>query len=370
MKKKLLVCGTFVIVMAIVLGACGNGKPSAQVSEKVTQQTSGFLDEILDNYVAMAENDRAIQDKYQEAGRRNGNIEGMENFLGKKMEEQEALKTKITELVMGVGEQTFPVSASEALGITFSEGVLSVKGACPTIVNIKAKPSVSLSALGVYAIFIDSDNQIVFKTIGSVRDDGFINVGFHLFYRASNGKPLSAGQIKKYGSIAKLMIVTKEEYDAGYVPTVCTSAPQKTVKAQTSSNFVLTPQGVDKITLGADVKKLPKLIEGLYDKVSVKSEYNEVEDEQTTTATFTLKGKEVLTAMADDGGKIIYIGVSAKDISVKIGEAYFHVGSSVKDLLKAKGVQKDESYAAVYNGIQFNGDVNGKICDISVGSAW
>jgi len=140
--------------------------------------------------------------------------------------------------------------------------------------------------------------------------------------------------------------------------------------AQETPDYVLTAQGVGAITIGANINKLPKSIEGLYDKVAVKSEYNEVEDEKTTTATFTKKGKEVMTAMADDNGKITYIGVSSKDVAVKIGDAYFQVGSSVKELLKVKGVKKDESYAAVYAGIQFNQDANGKIYDMSIGSAW
>jgi len=140
--------------------------------------------------------------------------------------------------------------------------------------------------------------------------------------------------------------------------------------AQETPDYVLTAQGVGAITIGANINKLPKSIEGLYDKVAVKSEYNEVEDEKTTTATFTKKGKEVMTAMADDNGKITYIGVSSKDVAVKVGDAYFKVGSSVKELLKAKGVKKDESYAAVYNGIQFNQDASGKIYDMSIGSAW
>ena len=140
--------------------------------------------------------------------------------------------------------------------------------------------------------------------------------------------------------------------------------------AQETPDYVLTAQGVGAITIGANINKLPKSIEGLYDKVAVKSEYNEVEDENTTTATFTKKGKEVMTAMADDNGKITYIGVSSKDVAVKVGDAYFKVGSSVKELLKAKGVKKDESYAAVYNGIQFNQDASGKIYAMSIGSAW
>lgn len=178
-----------------------------------------------------------------------------------------------------------------------------------------------------------------------------------LFNSCNNGKPKE--------QVSEEVV----EQKPGYVPTAATVSSSKQAALE-APKHELTAQGIGAITIGANINKLPKSIEGLYDKVSVKSEYNEVEDEKTTTATFTLKGKEVLTAMAYDDGKITYIGASSKDVAVKIGDAYFHVGSSVKELLKAKGVKKDESYAAVYNGIQFNQDGSGKIYDISIGSAW
>ena len=165
------------------------------------------------------------------------------------------------------------------------------------------------------------------------------------------------------------MVVTKDEYNAGVVPAAANGATKK-VEAQSASKFVMTDKGVDKITLGADINKLPKSVEGLYDKVVVKSEYNAMEDETTTTATFTLKGKEVMTAMADEANKVCYVAVQAPGVGVKIGNATFEVGAPVNEVLKANGVKKDDTYAAVYGKVQFEADVNNKVCNISVGSAW
>lgn len=369
MEKKVLLCSIFALGLFILVNSCSNGKPKEQVSEEVVEKKTGLFDDIIADYVELAETEQKMVDKFQEGERGNVSKEEFGVFMQQMREKQESLKKNIKDKLQNMGEKPFPVSASEAVGVTFSGGVLTANGACPTIVNIKAQPSISLSAPTVYAIFLDSDNQIVLKTIGRVQDDGRINVGFHIHYMKSSRQQLSVEQIKRFASIVKLMIVTKEEYDAGYVPKTATVGASKVV-AQEIPKFVITAQGVGPIAIGANINKLPKSVDGLYDKVVVKSEYNEVEDENTTMATFTLKGKEVMSAMADDTGKIIYINVPSGNVAVKIGEAYFKVGSSVKELLKAKGVQKDESYAAVYNGIQFNGDVSGKICDISVGSAW
>lgn len=369
MEKKVLICCVFALGLALLVNSCSNGKSKEQVSEEVVEQKSGLFDDIVDDYIELGDIEQKMIDKFQEGERGSVSKEEFGVFMQQMREKQEYVKANIKEKLQNMGEKPFPVSASEAVGVTFSGGVLTANGACPTIVNIKAQPSTSFSGPAVYAIFLDSDNQIVFKTIGGVRDDGRINVGYHINYMQSGRKPISKEQINKYASIVKLMIVTKEEYKAGYVPAAATGSSSKAA-VQENPKHVLTSQGVGAITIGANINKLPKSIEGLYDKVSVNSEYNEVEDEKTTTATFTLKGKEVLTAMAADDGKIIYIGVSSKDVAVKIGDAYFHVGSSVKELLKAKGVKKDENYAAVYNGIQFNQDGSGKIYDISIGSAW
>jgi len=369
MVKKVLICGVFAIGLTMLFNSCSNGKSKEQVPEKVAAQKPGLFDDIVEGYLELGEIEQKMIDKFQEGERGNVSKEEFGVFMQQMREKQESVKENIKEKLQNMGEKPFPVSASEAVGVTFSGSVLTAKGACPTIVNIKAKPSTSFSGPAVYAIFLDSDNQIVFKTIGGVRDDGRINVGYHINYMQSGRKPISKEEIKKYASIAKLMIVTKEEYKAGYVPAAATVSSSKAAVLEIPKH-VLTSQGVGAITIDANINKLPKSIEGLYDKVTVKSEYNEVEDEKTTTATFTLKGKEVMTAMADDNGKIIYIGVSSKDVAVKIGDTYFQVGSSVKELLKAKGVKKDESYAAVYDGIQFNQDASGKIYDMSIGSAW
>lgn len=156
----------------------------------------------------------------------------------------------------------------------------------------------------------------------------------------------------------------KEEYDSGVIPAAGNGVAQKA--AQPTHKFLMTDKGVDKITIGANVNTLPKSIEGLYDKVAVTSEYNAMEDETETMATFTQKGKEVMSAMAGDDGKVYQICVQAPGVAVKIGDAYFQVGSSIKELMKAKGVKKDEAYAAVFGKVLFDGDVNNKVCGITV----
>ncbi len=370
MKKKVLLCGILAMGLAMSTSSCGSGENKGQATENVAEQESGLFDDIVDVCVQMSENEQEMAEKFQEANQGKIKPDEAQQFLKQKMEEQKTLKAKLQEALQDLGEKPFPVSASEAVGVSFSEGVVTANGVGTTVINIKAKPSAPVAGPSVYAYGLDSDNQIVYKTIGGVGSDGRITASFRIsIFSGPSKKLIPVEQIKKYASIVKLMVVTKEEYDAGFVPGSGAPAPQQTT-AQSAPKFELTSQGVDKVVIGADVKKLPKSVDGLYDKVVVNSEYNAMEDETTTNATFTLNGKDVMSAMADDDGEIIWIGVTTNAVAVKIGDAYFQVGSLVKDLLKAKGVKKDESYAAVYNGIQFNKDVNGKISEISVGSSW
>ena len=111
---------------------------------------------------------------------------------------------------------------------------------------------------------------------------------------------------------------------------------------------------------------------GVYDKVVVKEEYNAMEDETCTNAVFTMKGKEVMTAMAFNDGTVSYICVSTPQTGVLIGDKIYKVGSPVNELLKAPGVKKDPegNYVALYGEIKFDADVNNKIYSIILGSAW
>lgn len=135
---------------------------------------------------------------------------------------------------------------------------------------------------------------------------------------------------------------------------------------------LMTAKGVGPVALGAKVSTLPKAVDGLYDHIKVTSEYDPVEQDTTTLASFTLGGKEVISATVDSDGKIIYISSESALVGVKVGTAYFKPGMPLAQLRRAKGVRRDPSgtYAAVYAGINFDGNTAGRIHAISVGSPW
>ncbi len=157
-------------------------------------------------------------------------------------------------------------------------------------------------------------------------------------------------------------------------PTKRTSARKATTTAvaTTAPAHLMTSNGVGPVTLGSKVSSLPKAVDGLYDHIAVTSEYNPVEQETTTTASFTLAGKEVLGATVDSDGKIAYISTESALVGVKVGTAYFKPGMPLAQLRRAKGVRRDPDgvYAAVYGSIHFDGNAAGRIHAISVGTPW
>lgn len=362
MKKYFMMMGLLALSsLSLVSCGGGNNQNAPQASEEVSGEKGVFAD-LVDVYIDMAKLNLEMEDKFSKKELSNEDAREMavklQEYEKKAEEEGAAYKGK-----------AFKFEASESLGTTFVDGVISnVRSGKVLQVNFQAKPAGEISG-GIYAFFLDANSQLVMKTIGSLRsDNGKVDVALRMAVSGMR-KVTPVETWEKIATIAKVMIVSKEEYNSGLVPAVGSGTAKKAA-AQPVPEFVMTDHGVDKVTLGADISKLPKSINGLYDQVAVKSEYNAMEDETTTTASFTLKGKEVMTAMADGDGKVCHIAVVAPGVAVKIGDSYFQIGSSVKDLMKAKGVKGDEAYAAIYGKMQFDGDVNNHICGISVGSAW
>ncbi len=145
-----------------------------------------------------------------------------------------------------------------------------------------------------------------------------------------------------------------------------------TAVATTAPAHLMTANGVGPVMLGAKVSSLSKAVDGLYDHIAITSEYDPVEQDTTTAASFTLAGKEVLSATVDSDGKITYITTESTLVGVKVGTAYFKPGMPLAQLRRAKGVRRDSDgvYAAVYGGIHFDGNTAGRIHAISVGSPW
>lgn len=154
------------------------------------------------------------------------------------------------------------------------------------------------------------------------------------------------------------------------------SAPRKAATTAVATTpapaHLMTAKGVGPVAIGVKVGSLPKTADGLYDHIAVTSEYNPVEQDTTTTASFTLAGKEVLSATIDSDGKIACISTESALVGVKVGTAYFKPGMALAQLRRAKGVRRDPNgvYAAVYGSIQFDGNAAGRIHAISVGSPW
>lgn len=362
MKKTFLAIGILALCsVSFVSCGGGNGSKTQDASETVADD-KGVLADLVDVYVDMAELNLELEKKYAK-----NDVSGDE--FQKYQAKLQEYENKAKELGATYEGKPIKFEGSEGLGITFADGVIANVNADRVLqVNFRAKPSAEVTG-PAYAYFLDANNNLVSKTVGNYRkSDGLVDVTLHMAVRGMR-KTTPIESWKKVATITKIMVVSKDEYSAGVVPAAGNGATKK-VEAQSACKFVMTDKGVDKITLGADINKLPKSVEGLYDKVVVKSEYNAMEDETTTTATFTLKGKEVMTAMADEANKVCYVTVQAPGVGVKIGTATFEVGAPVKEVLKANGVKKDDTYAAVYGKVQFEADVNNKVCNISVGSAW
>lgn len=362
MKKTFLAIGVLALCsVSFVSCGGGNGSKTQDASETVADD-KGVLADLVDVYVDMAELNLELEKKYAK-----NDVSGDE--FQKYQAKLQEYENKAKELGATYEGKPIKFEGSEGLGITFADGVIANVNADRVLqVNFRAKPSAEVTG-PAYAYFLDANNNLVSKTVGNYRkSNGLVDVTLHMAVRGMR-KTTPIESWKKVATITKIMVVSKDEYSAGVVPAAGNGATKK-VEAQSACKFVMTDKGVDKITLGADINKLPKSVEGLYDKVVVKSEYNAMEDETTTTATFTLKGKEVMTAMADEANKVCYVTVQAPGVGVKIGTATFEVGAPVKEVLKANGVKKDDTYAAVYGRVQFEADVNNKVCNISVGSAW
>lgn len=343
MKKTFLAMGLLALCsVSFVSCGGGNGSKTQDASETVADD-KGVLADLVDVYVDMAKQELELEEKI---AKNDISGDGFQKYQAKLQEYEKKAKE------LGATYEGKPIKfeSSEGLGITFADGVIAKVNAGRALqVNFRAKPSAEVTG-SVYAYFLDANNNLVLKTVGNYRkSDGMVDVTLRMAVKGMR-KTTPVESWEKIATITKIMVVSKDEYNAGVVPAAANGATKK-VEAQSASKFVMTDKGVDKITLGADINKLPKSVEGLYDKVVVKSEYNAMEDETTTTATFTLKGKEVMTAMADEANKVCYVAVQAPGVGVKIGNATFEVGAPVNEVLKANGVKKDDTYAAVYGKV-------------------
>ncbi len=122
--------------------------------------------------------------------------------------------------------------------------------------------------------------------------------------------------------------------------------------------------GEQKVLIGSSIASLPKSISFLYDNYTVKTE--EDEGEKITTVTFTLKGRETMTAISNDQKTIANIDVLTPNVHVLVGESYYTCGSLMSRMKMERGILKDEYDNVSYQNIFFDEDTEGKICAIHI----
>lgn len=149
--------------------------------------------------------------------------------------------------------------------------------------------------------------------------------------------------------------------------TISTDTTAATTEAATPATPAFTAQGIGPVKMQTAIKSLPKQADGLYDKIDLVTEHNDMEDEDVYTATFSLNGQKMFSAMAGDDGAIFYISTDSPTIRLDIDGTGVGVGTPVKDLLKLKGVKKGNDYAAQYGDVWFNADASGTITEFGIG---
>ncbi|MCM1079751.1 MAG: hypothetical protein NC344_08580 [Bacteroidales bacterium] len=130
---------------------------------------------------------------------------------------------------------------------------------------------------------------------------------------------------------------------------------------------LVTSESIGMLRLGTTVKQLPQTMDGLYDKMVI-GETEEGPDGKTTSIVFHRNGKEIINATADEDGKLFVMEVCGQFPGVNVNRMLFRVGDSIADLKRQKGVVSNGAagWAAVFNGVNFNEDVNGKIYSITI----
>lgn len=119
------------------------------------------------------------------------------------------------------------------------------------------------------------------------------------------------------------------------------------------------------VKLGDRINSWPKAVAGLYDKVSVEKEYNEMEDTEVTQITFSLDGHATVTAMSFEGKQVDYIEIQSEAVTMKAGGKAWKVGG------KTDGLEYNSEYDAYEcDGVRANADVSGKIVSFAIGSSW
>lgn len=120
-----------------------------------------------------------------------------------------------------------------------------------------------------------------------------------------------------------------------------------------AQTFYVEADGVGPVRVGADYRKLPKVVPGLYDKYTFVEEYNAMEDYNEIYCTFSLNGQDIMYATANEEGDIWYVNAATQDLRTKSGA---YNGMPAREFIKLSGVKVNLNPEADYNQVSFEID--------------
>lgn len=128
--------------------------------------------------------------------------------------------------------------------------------------------------------------------------------------------------------------------------------------------------GETQVRLGDKIASLPKTFDGLYDTYTIGNE--DFEGETYQVLTFTLNGKETMSAISYDNQTIDYIIVKSPNVYCLIHKRYYTCGSNIDYEESQSDFSMNDYGCPIYNGMTFNKelDENGEtshIMDIRIG---
>lgn len=362
MTKQLLTAAA--VAALTLLAACGGGKSqngaagadSAEVSETTNPDAGKYKE------TPMAEL----------AGIQLKRIEWAESFNGRQDKasaqawyaKEEQLRKEEKSLAEGLKGKAFPITASEASGVKVSNGRIGKVNSSPAMCHYWFEADVSdvADGQGLPCFVLDTDCNIIGKSVSKKVSGGTMRIDFE-YYSGRDYKEI----IEATGKMVRIAVVSPEEYEANAFLDAKAQA-----EAAKQAGISIGKNGIGPVELGKSAKALPAKVEGLYDKIAYKKEYNEAEDYDETSAIFTLAGKEMFTALydADNGDKIYLIGVSSPTLKIRVGGTAYGLGTPFGQMLKAPGIKPDTSgYGdAVYGETLIGQDVDGKIASIIIGT--
>lgn len=126
------------------------------------------------------------------------------------------------------------------------------------------------------------------------------------------------------------------------------------VNLRAQDNLLITKNSVGPVKIGMRSSDLPKKVDGLYDKIIKKSEYNEMDDYEEVWYECTLAGQKTITIFVDES-EVYMIDVVTPICKTAKG---FNINSTAAQLLVsgAKVLQDNEGVGGIINeGVLFQG---------------